>query len=70
MSDLTTMKYNVDMVFCIDATGSMSPVIDTVKQNALHFYDDVIKVMNEKQKSIDPSAAGPCRGLPGLSGGW
>mgnify|MGYP000013681904 CR=1 FL=1 len=24
-------KYNVDMVFCIDATASMRPVINTVK---------------------------------------
>lgn len=53
MTDFMTMKYNVDMVFCIDATGSMSPVLETVKQNALNFYDDVTKVMNEKQKSID-----------------
>ena len=52
MTDFMTMKYNVDMVFCIDATGSMSPVLETVKQNALNFYDDVTKVMNEKQKSI------------------
>ena len=47
------MKYNVDMVFCIDATGSMSPVISTVKNNALNFYSDVVRVMREKQKTID-----------------
>ena len=35
------MTYNVDMCFCIDATGSMGPVINTVKQNALSFYKDV-----------------------------
>lgn len=30
------MTYNVDLVFCIDATGSMEYLIDTVKQNALN----------------------------------
>lgn len=47
------MNYSVDMVFCIDATGSMGPVIDTVKKNALSFYNDVKKTMEEKQKNID-----------------
>ena len=47
------MKYNVDMVFCIDATGSMNHVIDTVKNNALNFYRDVVDSMELKQKSIN-----------------
>ncbi len=47
------VTYNVDMVFCIDATGSMGGVIDMVKNNALHFYDDVARVMAEKGKTID-----------------
>ncbi len=46
------MEYNVDMVFCIDATASMIPVLDTVKENALNFYNDVVNVMKEKQKMI------------------
>ena len=29
--------YNVDMVFCIDATGSMGGLIEKVKDNALNF---------------------------------
>lgn len=29
----------VDVVMCIDVTGSMSPIINTVKNNALSFYD-------------------------------
>lgn len=53
MSSFLRMTYNVDMVFCIDATGSMGPVIDTVKENALHFYQDVVEVMRQKQKTID-----------------
>lgn len=30
---------NVDVVMCIDVTGSMSGIINTVKSNALSFYD-------------------------------
>lgn len=46
------MEYNVDMVFCIDATSSMTPVIDTVKKNVLNLYGDLMGVMEEKQKRI------------------
>jgi hypothetical protein len=47
------MKYAVDIVLCIDATGSMSPIIDKVKDTALRFHDDLTSVMNEKGKVID-----------------
>ncbi len=36
---------NIDIVFCIDGTGSMSPCIDNVKINARRFYTDFAKVM-------------------------
>lgn len=36
------ITYNVDMVFCIDATGSMGGVIDMVKRNAVSFYGDLM----------------------------
>ena len=45
------MTYNVDMCFCIDATGSMGPVINTVKQNALSFYKDVVAVCRKNRRS-------------------
>lgn len=45
--------YNVDMVFCIDATGSMGNVIDMVKSNALNFYEDVKTAMERKEKFIN-----------------
>ena len=52
-------NYTVDMVLCIDATGSMENltggqqrIINMVKQNALHFYDDMIKKMTEKHKAM------------------
>ena len=41
----TLMAYEVDLVFCIDATGSMDPILDTVKSNALNFYQDFMGVM-------------------------
>lgn len=46
------MEYNVDMVFCIDVTASMGDLLDKVKERALHFYEDVMKKMEEKNKSI------------------
>jgi len=47
------ISYNVDMVFCIDCTGSMENVIDIVKNNALNFYQDVTGVMANKHKHIN-----------------
>lgn len=47
-----TSSYNVDMVFCIDATGSMGSIIELVKQNALNFYQDLINTMAAKSKSV------------------
>ena len=46
-------KYNVDLVFCIDVTGSMSPVIDTVKRNALRFNGDLKDALAQAGKNID-----------------
>ncbi|MBQ9807455.1 MAG: VWA domain-containing protein [Ruminococcus sp.] len=46
------MKYNVDIVFVIDATGSMSDLIDIVKSNAINFYSDIQSVMSKKGKTI------------------
>ena len=47
-----SFDYNVDMVFCIDATGSMGGLLDLVKNNALSFYHDVQTLMTNKQKTI------------------
>ena len=35
------LSYAVDIVFGIDVTGSMTPILDAVKANALGFYDSV-----------------------------
>jgi hypothetical protein len=47
------LTYAVDLVLCIDATGSMAPIIERVKANALKFHDDLMKAMHEKQKKIN-----------------
>jgi von Willebrand factor type A domain len=47
------LTYAVDIVFCIDVTGSMTPILDQVKSNALRFYDDVQRNLTEKGKNVD-----------------
>ncbi|WP_406545595.1 vWA domain-containing protein [Succinimonas sp.] len=47
------LEYNVDIVFCIDVTGSMGPLLETVKENALSFYNDLMNEMMQKGKNID-----------------
>ena len=44
--------YCVDIVMCIDATGSMAPIINEVKENALSFYEKVSEAMSDNQKEI------------------
>lgn len=44
--------YNVDVCLCIDKTGSMGPIIDTVKQNALNLYRDVLDSLENKGKHV------------------
>ncbi len=46
-------EYNVDIVMCIDATGSMAPIINEVKSNALTFYEKFASAMEDSDKSVD-----------------
>ncbi len=46
------ITYTVDIVMCIDVTGSMGAHIDRVKKNALNFHNDVIRSCTEKGKKI------------------
>ncbi|MER5206251.1 vWA domain-containing protein [Streptomyces sp. NPDC002825] len=46
------LQYAVDIALCIDATGSMYPVLDTVKSSALQFHQRLDDVMAKKGKSI------------------
>jgi len=53
MSGGQGLTYSVDLVLVIDATGSMTPIIDDVKKSALSFYDDLQKHMTAIGKNID-----------------
>ena len=46
-------KRCVDIVFCVDGTGSMSPCIESVKNNARRFYADFTKAMTDNGSDID-----------------
>ncbi|MEU9981621.1 vWA domain-containing protein [Streptomyces sp. NPDC050856] len=46
------LQYAVDIVLCVDATGSMFPVLDSVKASALQFHDRLNAVMAKKGKAI------------------
>ena len=48
-----SMQYNVDLVFCIDSTGSMAHIIDMVKQRALSLYGDIRRDLESKRKFIN-----------------
>ena len=43
---------NVDIVFCIDGTGSMSGVIDTIKAHARRFQQDLTEALIEAKSNI------------------
>ena len=53
MGNNFSLKYNVDIAMCMDATGSMGGLLNTVKENALSFYTDLTSAMEEKGKHID-----------------
>lgn len=46
------LGYAVDLVFVIDITGSMTPVLDQVKAGALGFHDHLLRVMAAKDKFV------------------
>lgn len=47
------LTYSVDIVMCIDCTGSMAGIMDTVKANALKFYPDLKSALDAKDKHVD-----------------
>lgn len=46
------LNYNVDIVMCIDCTGSMGDLLESVKANALKFYPDLKEACAKKDKEI------------------
>lgn len=53
MSSNGQFGYNIDICLCIDKTGSMSPIINTVKDNALNLYRDIRNSLEEKGKHVN-----------------
>ena len=48
-----SLKYHVDLVICIDATGSMSDIINRVKDRALSFHTDLMEELKNAGKHVD-----------------
>lgn len=48
----SSIDYGVDVVFVIDATESMGPLISMVKRNVATFHDQLVEAMFEKEKYI------------------
>ena len=46
-------KRCIDIVFCIDGTGSMTPCFENVKANARRFYSDFANAMTSMGSEID-----------------
>ncbi len=43
----------IDIVFCIDGTGSMRPCLESIKNNAVTFYTKLVEEMTNMGSSID-----------------
>ena len=43
MGAVVRLETDVDMVFCIDVTGSMGPFLDSVKSMVQNLYDDLVR---------------------------
>lgn len=56
MADLNdfsgSIDRNIDIVFCIDGTGSMSGLIDDVKNNAKKFHSELAEALSEANTNI------------------
>ena len=52
MSENNILDVNVDIVLCIDATGSMAPVIEMVKESATSFYDRLGDALLEQKRDL------------------
>ena len=50
---MSNINYNIDIVMCIDATGSMTPVIDMVKSTASGFHGRLSTALDAKEKKVN-----------------
>jgi hypothetical protein len=46
-------RYAVDLVLCIDGTGSMEPVIEEVKSSTLNFFEQLGEKLSQQRKRVD-----------------
>lgn len=53
IENIFSSKRNIDIVFCIDGTGSMTPCLESVKRNAFNFQEQFVKAMTDKGCDID-----------------
>lgn len=53
MADNIFGTRNIDVVFCIDGTGSMAPCIESVKSNARRFHLEFVSAMTDLGSEID-----------------
>lgn len=51
--NILTTQRNIDVVFCIDGTGSMGPCIENVKSNARRFNMEFVAAMTNLGSDID-----------------
>ncbi len=51
-NDQIRVRYAIDIVFCVDCTGSMAPYLDSVKSTALDFHRLLEAKMETKSKAI------------------
>lgn len=49
----STAPYDIDLVFCIDATSSMKPFLKAIKELAKNFPNDIIQEARKSGRSIN-----------------
>ncbi|MBO4556465.1 MAG: VWA domain-containing protein [Elusimicrobiales bacterium] len=53
LGEIRSIDTNVDIVFAVDATGSMEPLIEKVKQLTVSLKDDIEKGLEDKHRKIN-----------------
>ena len=53
MSNQIKKTRSIDIVLCMDGTGSMSPCINSVKNNAKRFYSDFVSTMTDLGSDVE-----------------
>lgn len=51
--NVNKVNYSVDIVFCIDTTSGMQPIIFLLKQEFVKLYDSIWHAMKQKSRRVD-----------------